>query len=151
MGAQHRHDLLLGEHRGEPVAAQQVDVARAGAEGAGVDLDRQLGAERACDHRALGVLDGLLGGEAALAHELVDERVVVGEAQQLAVTQAVGPAVAHVCDRDVLLADVHGGERGAHSGLLGVGVGELVDARVGRLRERGQRELGVGCGPPARA
>ena len=66
--AQQLGDLLLGEHRREAVAAEQVDVARARVDGARVDLDRALRPERARDHRALRVLDRLLGREPALAH-----------------------------------------------------------------------------------
>ena len=100
-GEQHGRDLLLGDHRRETVAAEQVDIARARAEGTRVDLDGALGPERARDHRALRMLDRLLGRKAALAHQLVDERVIVGEAQELAVTQAVRAAVADVRDRDL--------------------------------------------------
>ena len=89
------------------------------------------------------MLDGFLRRQATLAQQLVDERVVVGQPQQIAVAQAVRATVADVCDRDVLLADVDGGERGPHPGMLGVGVGELVDPRVGRARQRGERLLGL--------
>jgi hypothetical protein len=127
MGAQRGGDLLLGEHRRQAVAAQQVDVSGAGAEAAGVDLDRALGPEGTRDHRALGMLDGFLGREPPLAHQLVDERVVVGEAQQLAFAQAVGAAVADMRDCHLAIADVDGSQRRPHAGMLGVGVGELVD------------------------
>ena len=91
------------------------------------------------------MLDGFLGREPSLAHQLVDERVVVGEPQQLPVAQAVRAAVADVRDRDVALADVDRGQGRAHARLLGVGMGELVDARVGGLRRAGRAP------PPARA
>ena len=64
-----------------------------------VDLDVGLGAERARDDRALRVLGGLLLGQLAAAHELVDERVVAREPRQLAVAQQVGAAVADVRER----------------------------------------------------
>ena len=70
--------------------------------------------------------------------------MVVGQAQQLTVAQAVGATVTNVSDRHLLLPHVGGGEGSAHAGLLGVRVGELVDAGVGRARERGQLELRVG-------
>ena len=68
----------LVDHRGQAVGAEQEDVAVARRGRVGVDLDVRLGAERARDDRALRVLLGLLG-ELALAHELLDQRVVVGE------------------------------------------------------------------------
>ncbi len=142
VGAQQLGDAGLGDHRGEPVAAQQVHVGGVRAEGARVDLDGLLGSERAGDDRALRVLFGFGGREAALADQLVDERVVVGQAQQLPIAQAVRAAVPDVGDRDLLLADVDGGERGAHAGLLGVALGELVDAGVGGARVQGQSVLG---------
>ena len=137
--------LALVEHRREAVAAEQVHVAGARAVGAHVDLHAALRAQRARDDRALGVLHGLLGGQPALADELVDERVVVGEPLQAAVTQPVGATVADVRDHDLLLADIHGRQRRAHTRLLGVRLRQLMDARVGRLRERDQRGVGV-CG-----
>ena len=120
MGEQYRGELRLADHCRETVAAQQIDISRAGAEGAGVDLYRHLRPQSACDDRALGMLHRFLGREPALAHEFVDQRVVVGQAQQLAVAQAVGAAVAHMRDRHLLLAYVDGGERRAHARLLGV-------------------------------
>ena len=56
------------------------------------------------------MLVGLLGRELALAHELLDERVVVGQALEAAVAQAVRAAVADVGDRELVLADVGGGD-----------------------------------------
>ncbi len=141
--AQELGEAGFADHRGEAVAAQQVDVPRACAKGAGVHLHGLLGAKRARDDRALGVLLGFLRGEAPLADQLVHKRVVVGEAQQLPVAQAVGTGVPDVGDGDLVLADVHRGERGAHTGLLGVFTRELVDARVGRERVRDEALLGA--------
>ena len=42
----------------------------------------------------------LLGREAALAHELLDQRVIDGQPLELAVAQAVAARVADVDDRD---------------------------------------------------
>ena len=72
-------DPLLGDHRGEAVAAQQQDVVGADRIAPRVDLDGGLGAERAGDDRPLRMFGGLLLGELALADELVDERVVLGQ------------------------------------------------------------------------
>ncbi len=144
VGEQDLGDQRLGDHRREAVAAQQVHVAVASPVGAGVDLDLRLRAQRARDDRALRMLDGLLGRELALADQLVDERMVVGQAQQLAVAQAVGAAVADVRDRHLLGADVDGRERRAHARVLGARLGELVDADVRRVRARGEAALGVG-------
>ena len=73
---------------GQPVAAEQEDVAVARRRRCGVSTSTSgLGPERARDDRALRVLLGLLRRELALAHELLDERVVVGQALELAVAQ----------------------------------------------------------------
>ena len=71
-----------------------------------------------------------LGRQATLAHQFVDERVVVGQLHQLTVAQAVRAAVTDVGDRDVLLTDVGGGQRRAHARLVGVLLSEVVDPRV---------------------
>ncbi len=41
---------------------------------------------------------GLLGGEAPVAHELLDEAVVVGEPAQLPVAQQIGTRVADMTE-----------------------------------------------------
>ena len=60
-------DLPLRDHRGEPVAAQQHDVAGTQRIAPGVDLDDRLGSERAGDDRTLRVLERLLLGQLASA------------------------------------------------------------------------------------
>ena len=108
-----------------PSRADQVDVAVAPRPREAVGLDALLGAQRARDDRALRVLVGLLGRELALAHELLDERVVVGQALEGPVAQAVEAAVADVGDGEVVLADVGDGQRRAHAGARVVGLGGL--------------------------
>ncbi len=84
-----------------------------------------------------------IGAEAALSYELVDERVVVREPDELVLAQAVCAAVADVRERDPILADVERGQRGAHSRLLRVAPRELVDARVRLLDAVVQVVLGI--------
>ena len=91
------------------------------------------------------MLLGLLGSELALADQLVHQRVVVGQAQQLAVAQAVGTRVAHMGDHHVPLSQIDGGDRGAHTRVLDVRVGELVDACVGLLHLSKQAGLWIGA------
>nr|WP_230316180.1 hypothetical protein [Conexibacter sp. W3-3-2] len=134
-------DATLGHHRRQAVGAQQVHVARAGAPGEPVDLDRRLGPERPGDDRPLRVDVRLLGRELALADELVDERVVARQPLEAAVPQQVQAAVADVRDRQLLLADVRGGDRRAHARTVLVGARELVDLGVGVLDERGEALL----------
>ena len=87
------------------------------------------------------MLVGLLGRQLALAHELLDERMVVGQALEGPVAQAVEPAVAHVGDGEVVLADVGDGERRAHAGPRVVGLGGRHDPRVGLADTRAQALL----------
>ncbi len=95
------------------------------------------------------MIHGFLGRDLALAHQLVDERVVVGQAHELPCAQAIGAAVPDVGDRDLLGRDVHRGQRRAHARVLGVRVGELVDAGV---RLAGPlREAALGCGGVAQS
>ena len=87
------------------------------------------------------MLVGLLGRELALAHELLDERVVVGQALEGPVAQAVEAAVADVGDGQVVLADVGDGEGRPHAGARVVGLGGLHDALVGLADARAQALL----------
>jgi hypothetical protein len=142
-------DVLLGEHH-QPVAADQVDVAVAGGPGVVVDLDVAFGPERSGDDRALRVAARLLLRDLALALELGDERVVLGQALELAVAQPVHPRVAHVGDRDVALRQVRGGHRGAHPGALTVGLRHLDDPLVGDVHQAGEPLLRA-AGPVGQA
>ena len=83
-----------------------------------VDLHVRLGPERAGDHGALRVRLGLLLGQLAEPDEVADQRVVVGQALELAVADEVAARVADVRDRHRVLADVGGGDRRAHAGAL---------------------------------
>ena len=91
------------------------------------------GPERARDDRSLRVLLRLLLGQAALAQQLLDERVVLGHALEPAVAQQVGAAVADVGEGDLARSDVGRRQRRAHAGSARVALGERVDLRVGLL------------------
>ena len=114
-----------------------------GRDGLHVDLDLRLGAQRPGDDRALRVVLGLGVGELALAPHLLDQRVVAGEALELAAAQPVGAAVADVADRDLLVGGVddRGGDRRPHPGQRGVVVGEVVDLAVRGLDRLPQEPL----------
>ena len=89
---------------GEAVGAEEDAVAGCDVDRVEVDVDVGVDAERAGDDRALRVRLGLLGGEPALADELLDEAVVVGDAAQLAVVQEVRARVADVADEQLAAA-----------------------------------------------
>ena len=84
------------------------------------------------------------GVELALAHELLDQRVVVGQPLE-ARRRAAGTRGCRRRGRSATssLADVGGGQRRAHPGVLAVGARELVDAVVGLAHERGEPLLGA--------
>ena len=140
-------DRVAGDHRREPVRAEQEDVAGLSRDREDVHVDVRVGAERARDHRALRVHLGLLRRELAAADELGHERVVVGELLELAVAQQVRARVADVPDRDeVVAADERDGHRRAHPGDGRVVRGPVVDAAV-RLADQAPDELlGLGRG-----
>ena len=98
--------------------SEQSTTRSPGATSIGVDVDVDLGvdAERARHDRALRVRFGLLGREPALAHELLDEAVVVGELRERAVVQEVRARVADVADEQAVAAgDDDRGHRRAHA------------------------------------
>src|SRR5262249_2560066 len=98
-------DLVVGDHRGQPVAAEQEHVPVARREGHRVDAHARLWAQGAGDDRALRVFLRLLLGQPALPAQLFDQRVVLGETLELAVAQHVGAAVADVTERDLVVAN----------------------------------------------
>ena len=137
-------DVLLVDHRRQPVGADQEEVAGLGGDGLDVDLDLGLGAECAGDDRALRVVLGLRVGELALAPHLLDQRVVAGQPFEAAGAEAVGAAVADVADRHLLGLEVddHRRRRRPHPGQLGVAAGLLVDRPVGAFDRLRQDPLG---------
>ena len=102
------HDDLLDrvavDERRETVAADQEDVARLRLDGECVDVDVGIGAERACDHRALRMQFRLRRRELAAADELGDERVVVGQLLEAPAAHHVGARIADVPEGDATVA-----------------------------------------------
>ena len=135
-------DVLLGDHRGEPVGAEEVDVAVAARIRERLDFDARLGAERARDDRTLGVVLGLLGAQAALPDQLLDQRVILGQPLETPVAQPVEAAVPDVANRNVPPRDHHGRQRRPHPGALAVPLRHLVDPAVRLARH--SRELLLG-------
>ena len=134
-----RPQLRLVDHRGEAVGAEQEEVAGLGREDVDVHLHAGLGAQRAGDHGALRVLLGLLLGQLAAGHELADQRVVLGQADELAVAQQIGAGVADVGDDHLVVVDVGGRRRRAHAVQRLVRPRLVVDPLVGLLDDAGER------------
>ena len=144
---QQRLELVLAHHRGQPVRADQEEIAGLGREVLDVDLHGRLGPERAGDDGALRVRLGLLLGQLAEPDQVADQRVVVGQALELAVADQVAAGVADVRDRHEVLADVGGRHGRAHARALALGPRALEDAQVGLLDQAHQadrRRLAVG-------
>ena len=131
---------------GQPVRAEQVDVARLGRDGEGVHVDVRVGADRARDHGALRVRVGLLGRQPAAPHELGDERVVVGELLEVSVAEPVGTRVSDVADRHAAVVHDRHGHRRAHPRRGRVLVGACEHAAVGLLDQLDHLLLGRALG-----
>ena len=107
-------------HAGQAVGAEQVPVADAGLAHREVGLDvLDDVAEHPHQHRALGVLLGLLGGEPALVDEGLHEGVVAGDLHQDAVAQQVGARVADVGEGEPAARAQQRGDRRAHARRAG--------------------------------
>ena len=116
--------------------------------GVEVDVDVGVDAEGPGDDRPLRVDLGLLGRDPALAHELLDEAVILGELLDRTVADAVRARVADVADEQRRLAeDRDRGERRAHARELAVGRGLLEDGRVGEHDRRVERLAARDRGP----
>ena len=92
------------------------------------------------------MLLGLLVGEPALAAQLLDQGVVLGQPLQLAVAEDVGAAVADVAERDLVVPEQRRGQGGPHPGAGGVLLGELVDLAVRLLGDLLELALGGASG-----
>jgi hypothetical protein len=87
---------------------------------------------------------GLLGRDLPAAHELPDERVVLGELAELAVAVEVRPRIADVPEPDDPVLDQRDRHRRAHPRRLGVVRLALVDAAVRLLDQRDDEALARG-------
>jgi hypothetical protein len=76
-------DLLVVDHRGEPVGADKEEVVAFGGDRERVDVDFAVRAEGTGDHRSLGMGVRLFRGDAPTSHEVGDEGVVIGELLEL--------------------------------------------------------------------
>ena len=83
----------------------------------------------------------LLLGQAPLAQQLLDQRMVLGDALELAAVEAIGAAVADMGEGDLAGADVGRGQRRPHPGAARVRFREGVDLGVGVADGRHQAPL----------
>jgi hypothetical protein len=141
-------DLVVAHHRAEAVRAEEDEIAGRELERQRVDLHVRLRAERARDHRPVGMDCGLGLGEAAAPHELRDERVVRRQLLELAGAVAVGAGVAHVREREGprLLVHERDRRRCSHPRDRGVGERPLEDAGVGGANGSRHAFLVADCG-----
>ena len=90
------------DEAGEPVGAEQVDVAEGGVLGEDVDVDVLADAEGAGDDVGGELAHLLVGHPGGHVAGVADERVVAGELEDLRAADAVAAAVADVADGDLV-------------------------------------------------
>jgi len=129
-------DRPVADHVAEAARAEEEDVPLLGIDLEDVAVDVRVGPQRARDHGALRMRLGLLLGQLSRARELGDERVVLGDLLERAVTEAVRARVADVPERDPALVDERQREGRPHSGERQVLLRLLVDATVRGLDQR---------------
>ena len=139
-------DLGVADDVGEPVGADQIEVARRGLDRERLDLDARLRSDCARDHRAVRMLLRLLGRELPGADELAHERVVGGQLLEHVVPQQVGAGVADMADRDRprRLVDEQRSHDRPHARGGGILERVPVDAVVRLAKESGERLLAEG-------
>ena len=74
---------------------------------------------------------GLLGGDLALVDQRLHQRVVLGDLEDLAVADQVGPRVADVRQPELGARPQQRGQRGAHAVQRGVGLDHVAQRAVG--------------------
>jgi hypothetical protein len=134
-------DLLVADHRSQPVGADQEEVAGVGLDRERVDVDVRVGSERARDHRALRVRLRLLGRQPARPDELCDERVVLRQLVDLTVANQVRARVADVTDRDDAVLEQRDRDRRPHARRVRVLACTLVHLAVRLLDQRDDARL----------
>ena len=96
-----RVEVVVGEHAGAAVGAEQEAVAERHLEGEDVGLGLVHPVDGAQDQVAVRVDPRLVLGDPALVDEALDEGVVGGQLGEGAVAQEVAAAVADVADPDL--------------------------------------------------
>ena len=132
-GSEDRLDLLLGDHPGEPVGAQEEPVTVEEPDVLLVERDVGLRPERTDQHVAMRVHLGFRRGDLSRLHHPVHQRVVVRELPEGPRPQQVGAGVAHVHQVRQVALDHRGRERGPHPGDGPVGSRAFEDRSVRRL------------------
>ncbi len=135
-------DPLLGDHRGEPVAAQQQHVAGSHRIAEGVDLDVGSGpsARVMIDRCGCSAACSSVSLPCRRARRRANGPCV--SALQRAVAEQIRAAVADVGDRHVRVVEQRRGERRAHAGALVLGARHLVDPPVRLLHADREPLLG---------
>ena len=134
------------------VQSTSMSPLRSGSGPCSLDRDVLGETQRPQDDVGARVMLGLGRAEHTLAHQLGDERMVLGQLTDLAAPDEEGPTVAHVGQEGVVFADDQRGERRPHRLLArgdpALAIHDLVrdlDGRAQRLRQR-LRALGVVVG-----
>ena len=109
--AQDIADLLVLQHGGKAVRAQQQAVTRLHVNLVQIRFGAGIAAQRAGDVRALRVRLCLRGGDAARFHQVGNQAVIARNLLQMAFVQQIGARVAHLRN-DQALAFQHGGRAG---------------------------------------
>ena len=132
-------DLVVVQHGGDPVRADEEAVAD-------LTLDReQVGLGRAAllqgphEHRPARMVRGLVDREPALVDQALHEGVVVGDLVELAVAEQVGTGVADVTHPHPRAVDQQRDQRRARTAQGGIGVGDVREPVRGGVHRGAER------------
>jgi len=124
-------DAVIGKFSGQAVGTEQKDVILLEVESGNIGRDGVLCADGAGNDITQRRVLGLVLSELSEAHLLVDERMVVRLAHQLAFAKEVASAVADVSDQSAVSAYGKGDQSRSHAAQGSVVLGTRVNALVG--------------------
>jgi hypothetical protein len=129
-------DFLVIEVGVQPIGAEQELVAGQDFQIHRVDLDGLVDADRAGDRvlvRGVGRASQCLARDLAVADQLIDERVILGELLGSVVADHVDAAVAHMGDEAALADEQEERHGGAHATLVRLFLAAVEDGDAGGL------------------
>src|SRR6185436_13031116 len=119
--------LVSADFSRQPIAAENKRIPNTELQRVDFDVDTSVSAQRLQDHVAIAVCLSLFLSDLARINELLNQRLVLCDTYDLALTEEVGPAVANLAEKHPVAVYRGCGECRSETFVLGIGSAFSVD------------------------